>query len=109
MSDFMQADGNLAIFELSGLSNTAFKLQFTQMVVDTVFRLAGDQGAQSVCHDMEDAHTVVPETTTPGDLGNHDSNKALIDEIGQAAPEGLSTASDSGSLRVKRRTSDVLC
>lgn len=88
VQEFMESDNNLAVFELPDLSNTSFILEFTQMFLDAIFRYAKSVDGSTTCLVIEEAHTVIPETTSLGDFGDYSSNKALVNKISQIALQG---------------------
>lgn len=103
--DFIESDHNLAVFELPDLSNTSFILEFTQMFLEAVFHYARSHPGQRICLVVEEAHTVMPETTSLGDLGDFGSNKALVNKIGQIALQGRKYG--VGFLVIAQRTANV--
>jgi len=102
---FAESDSQLALFELPDMSNTTFILEFTQLFLDSVFRYAKKRGGQKICIVVEEAHTVVPETTSLGDFGDYSSNKALVNKIGQIALQGRKYG--VGFVIVAQRTANV--
>ena len=105
ISEFIEDKSNLALFELPELSNTSFILEFTQMFLDGIFSFAKQNPGQKICIVIEEAHTVIPETTTLGDLGDYGSNKALVNKIGQIALQGRKYG--VGFLIIAQRTANV--
>lgn len=102
---FIEGEGNLAVFELPDLSNTTFILEFTQMFLEAVFVYAKTHRGQRICLVLEEAHTVVPETSSLGDFGDYSSNKALVNKIGQIALQGRKYG--VGFLVIAQRTANV--
>jgi len=96
---------NLGLFELPDLSNTTFILEFTQLFLDAVFKYAKEHEGNRVCIVIEEAHTVIPETNSLGDLGDYGSNKALVNKIGQIALQGRKYG--VGFIIIAQRTANV--
>ena len=105
VKEFMDKENNLGILELPDLSNTSFILEFTQMLLESVFLFAKTNLGAKICIVVEEAHTVIPETTSLGDLGDYGSNKALVNKIGQIALQGRKYG--VGFLVVAQRTANV--
>lgn len=105
VSDFLEGQDQLAIFELPDLSNTSFILEFTQLFLDCVFQYAKTHTSTKICIVVEEAHTVVPETNSLGDLGDYGSNKALVNKIGQIALQGRKYG--VGFMVIAQRTANV--
>lgn len=100
----------MGILELPELSNTSFILEFTQLVIDSIFHYAKEQYQQgknkkSILIVLEEAHTLVPETTSLGDLGDYGANKALVNKIGQIALQGRKYG--VGFMVIAQRTANV--
>ena len=107
---FMKGDTSLGILELPELSNTSFILEFTQQVIDAIFHYAKGQYQKGDSHKsilivLEEAHTLVPETNSLGDLGDYGSNKALVNKIGQIALQGRKYG--VGFMIIAQRTANV--
>jgi uncharacterized protein len=102
---FIESEHNLAVFELPDLSNTSFILEFTQMFLEAVFHYAKSHPGKRICLVIEEAHTVIPEATSLGDLGDFGSNKALVNKIGQIALQGRKYG--VGFLVIAQRTANV--
>lgn len=102
---FIESDDRLSLFELPDVSNTTFILEFTQLFLDAIFRYAKRVPGQRICIVVEEAHTVVPETTSLGDFGDYSSNKALVNKIGQIALQGRKYG--VGFIIVAQRTANV--
>lgn len=102
---FAESDKNISIFELPDLSNTSFILEFTQMFMESVFQYAKNTRDKKFCLVLEEAHTVIPETTFLGDLGDYSSNKGLVSKMGQIALQGRKYG--VGLLVIAQRTANV--
>ncbi|MFH5830990.1 ATP-binding protein [Halalkalibaculum sp. DA384] len=105
ITDFMDSEDNLSIFELPDLSNTSFILKFTQQFLESIFKYAKKNDDERICIVIEEAHTVVPETNSLGDFGDYSSNKALVNKIGQIALQGRKY--DVGFFVIAQRTANV--
>ncbi len=102
---FASSKNNIAIFELPDLSNTSFVLEFTQLFLEGIFIYAKQNQKRKFCIVLEEAHTVVPETSFLGDLGDYSSNKGLVSKIGQIALQGRKYG--VGFLVIAQRTANV--
>lgn len=105
IKEFIESGNYLSLFELPDLSNSTFILEFTQMFLDSIFKFAKTNEGQSICIVIEEAHTVVPETTSLGDLGDYGSNKAIVNKIGQIALQGRKYG--VGFFIIAQRTANV--
>lgn len=110
IQNFVEGESSLGILELPELSNTSFILEFTQLVIDSIFHYAKEQyqqdkGKTSILIVLEEAHTLVPETTSLGDLGDYGANKALVNKIGQIALQGRKYG--VGFMIIAQRTANV--
>lgn len=110
IQNFVEGTSPLGILELPELSNTSFILEFTQLVIDAIFQYAKEQYQQdkekkSILIVLEEAHTLVPETTSLGDLGDYGANKALVNKIGQIALQGRKYG--VGFMIIAQRTANV--
>jgi len=102
---FAESNNNITIFELPDLSNTSFILEFTQMFLEGVFLYAKKNPGKKFCIVLEEAHTVIPETTFLGDLGDYSSNKGLVSKMAQIALQGRKYS--VGFLVIAQRTANV--
>lgn len=102
---FLEGDQNLGLFELPALSNTSFILEFTQYFIESVFNYAKGHEKTKICLVLEEAHTIVPETTFLGDLGDYGSTKALVNKMSQIALQGRKYG--VGLLVIAQRTANV--
>ncbi len=110
VQEFVEGSSSLGILELPELSNTSFVLEFTQQIIDAVFHYAKEQYQQgkdqkSILIVLEEAHTLIPETTSLGDLGDFGANKALVNKIGQIALQGRKYG--VGFMVIAQRTANV--
>jgi len=89
IEDFIKnKNNNLSIFELPELSNTTFILEFTQFFLEAVFTYAKNNKGCKICIVLEEAHTIVPETTFLGEPGDYGSSKNLVNKMSQIALQG---------------------
>ncbi|MBD3359245.1 MAG: DUF87 domain-containing protein [Candidatus Buchananbacteria bacterium] len=102
---FADSEDNLSIFELPDLSNTSFILEFTQMFLDSLFLYAKSNQGNKFCIVLEEAHTIIPETSFLGDLGDYSANKGLVSKMGQIALQGRKYG--VGFLVIAQRTANV--
>ncbi len=102
---FAESSNNITIFELPDLSNTSFILELTQMFLEGIFLYAKEHPGNNFCIVLEEAHTIVPETTFLGDLGDYSSNKGLVSKMGQIALQGRKFG--VGLLVIAQRTANV--
>lgn len=106
VSDFIELkESNLGLFELPDLSNTSLILEFTQMFLESIFRYAKKNTGQQICIVVEEAHTIIPESGSLGDIGEYGSNKAIVSKIGQIALQGRKYG--VGFIIVAQRTANV--
>lgn len=102
-------DKKIGIFELPSLSNTTDVLKETQLFLEEVFSFAKikyDQESQfRVVLVLEEAHTITPETSFLGDMGDYQSNKALVNKMTQIALQGRKYG--VGLLVIAQRTANV--
>lgn len=102
---FIEGDHNLGVFELPALSNTSFILEFTQFFIESIFNYAKNNEGSKICLVLEEAHTIVPETTFLGDLGDYGSTKALVNKMSQIALQGRKYG--VGLMVIAQRTANV--
>lgn len=105
VKEFIESKNSLGIFELPDLSNSSFILEFTQQFLDSIFQYAKSNPGQRICIVLEEAHTIVPEKDSLGDLGDFGSNKAVVSKIGQIALQGRKYG--VGFLVIAQRTANV--
>lgn len=106
MNKFMQSKENIGMFELPSISNTKDVLAHTQSFIDAVFEYAKNQQTQQqICLVLEEAHTIVPETSFLGDLGEYGSSKALVNKMGQVALQGRKYG--VGLMVIGQRTANI--
>lgn len=75
------------------------------MFLEGVFLYAKRTPGKKFCIVLEEAHTVVPETSFLGDLGDYSSNKGLVSKMGQIALQGRKFG--VGLLVIAQRTANV--
>lgn len=106
MNNFMQSNENIGMFELPSISNTKDVLAQTQTFIESVFEYAKNQQTQQqICLVLEEAHTIVPETSFLGDLGEYGSSKALVNKMGQVALQGRKYG--VGLMIIGQRTANI--
>jgi len=98
------SEHRIGLFNLPEISNTKAMISVTEMYLSSIFRYA----RQNSAHDpilivLEEAHTVVPESTTMG-LGDFES-KAMVAKIAQIALQGRKYK--VGLLVIAQRTATV--
>lgn len=105
VKEFAESSNEIAIFELPDLSNTSFILEFTQFFLEGFFLYAKENIGCKFCIVLEEAHTVIPETSFLGDFGDYSSNKSLVNKMGQIALQGRKYG--VGFLIIAQRTAIV--
>lgn len=102
----MQSVEKICIFELPSIANTKDVLTQTQSFIELVFEYAKNQQTkQRICLVLEEAHTIVPETSFWGDLGDYGSSKALVNKMGQVALQGRKYG--VGLMVIGQRTANI--
>lgn len=72
------ANEKISLIELASVSNTTESLKETNGKLQEIFTYAKDnQNCKKICLILEEAHTIVPETTFLGDYGDYSANKSL--------------------------------
>ena len=105
VSQYIDSEDKLALFEIPELSNTTFILEFTQYFIEAIFKYAKSHPGQKICLVLEEAHTIVPETNFLGDLGDYGSSKALVSKMSQIALQGRKYG--VGLMVIAQRTANV--
>ena len=106
IKQFIQSNENIGMFELPSISNTKEVLEETQSFIESVFEYAKNQQTQQkICLVLEEAHTIVPETSFLGDLGEYGSSKALVNKMGQVALQGRKYG--VGLIIIGQRTANI--
>lgn len=102
-------DKKVGVFELPALSNTTDVLKETQTFLEKVFNYAKKKYDENtpvkVALVLEEAHTITPETSFLGDMGDYFSNKALVNKMTQVALQGRKYG--VGLLVIAQRTANV--
>ncbi len=75
------------------------------MFLESVFIYAKNHPGGRYCIVLEEAHTIFPETSFLGDLGDYGSNKGLVSKMGQIALQGRKYG--VGLLIIAQRTANV--
>ncbi|MCX6730765.1 MAG: DUF87 domain-containing protein [Candidatus Roizmanbacteria bacterium] len=104
-----ERNSKVGIFELPALSNTTDVLKETQQFLENLFNYAKNQyDANSPIKAalvLEEAHTITPETSFLGEMGDYSSNKALVNKMTQVALQGRKYG--VGLLVIAQRTANV--
>lgn len=96
----------VALIELNSVSNTTESLVETNRKLQEIFSYAkAHQGNGKICLVLEEAHTIVPETTFLGDYGDYSANKALVNKMSQIALQGRKYG--VGLMVIAQRTANV--
>ncbi len=102
-------DKKVGLFELPALSNTTDVLKETQDFLEKIFMYAKNMYDNDtpikVALVLEEAHTITPETSFLGDMGDYSSNKALVNKMTQVALQGRKYG--VGLLVIAQRTANV--
>lgn len=102
-------DKKVGLFELPTLSNTTDVLKETQGFLESVFNYAKNQYDVNmpvkIALVLEEAHTITPETSFLGDMGDYSSNKALVNKMTQVALQGRKYG--VGLIVLAQRTANV--
>lgn len=101
--------GKIGIFELPAMSSTTDVIKATQNIVDKIFntaKAAFDVGiTKKIIIVLEEAHTITPETSFLGEMGDYGSNKALVNRMTQVALQGRKYG--VGLIVLAQRTANV--
>ena len=108
LTDFLlsvEDNNKIGIISLDEISNTKFTLFITELYLTSLLNFARDnpEKCPKVLLVVEEAHTVMPETSTMG-LGDYDS-KGLVAKIAQIALQGRKYR--VGLLVIAQRTATV--
>jgi hypothetical protein len=96
----------ISLIELSSVSNTTESLNETNSLLQEIFTFAKQNvGHKKICLILEEAHTIVPETTFLGDYGDYSANKALVNKMSQIALQGRKYG--VGLFVIAQRTANV--
>ncbi|HAT8966736.1 TPA: DUF87 domain-containing protein, partial [Legionella pneumophila subsp. pneumophila] len=107
---YLESQGNkMGIFELPALSNTTDVLKETQGSFELIFNYAkrkyDENNPIKVVLVLEEAHTITPETSFLGDMGDYSANKAVVNKMTQVALQGRKYG--VGLLVIAQRTANV--
>ncbi|MFA6973159.1 MAG: DUF87 domain-containing protein [Parcubacteria group bacterium] len=110
INNFLENDeGKVGIVGLSAMSNTSEVIQQTEKLFETIFNFAKEKYNQNtpvkISLVLEEAHTITPETSFLGDLGDYGSNKALVNKMSQVALQGRKYG--VGMMIIAQRTANV--
>ncbi len=99
----------IGIFELPAINNTTEALKEKQNALDALFNYAkkryDENNFLKVALVLEEAHTITPETSFLGEMGDYGSNKALVNKMVQVALQGRKYG--VGLLVIAQRTANV--
>lgn len=106
---FNSKEKKIGIFELPALSNTTEVLKETQQSLEIIFKYAkkkyDDDKPIQIALVLEEAHTITPETSFLGEMGDYSGNKALVNKMTQIALQGRKYG--VGLLVIAQRTANV--
>jgi len=105
ITEFLNNDKKLAIFELPDITNTIGVLDYTRDLFKELFQIAKEEKCfgKRVSVVLEEAHTIIPEWNFIG--LNEKNSQALVNQIGQIALQGRKY--DIGFLVIAQRTANV--
>ena len=96
----------ISIIELDEVTNTTNSLIETNNKLQEIFLYAKtNKNCKKIFLILEEAHTIVPETTFLGDYGDYSANKALVNKMSQIALQGRKF--NIGLLVIAQRTANV--
>ena len=99
-------NNKISIIELNDVCNTTQSLEETNKKLQEIFTYAKEnENCKKICLVLEEAHTIVPETTFLGDYGDYSANKALVNKMSQIALQGRKY--NVGLLVLAQRTANV--
>lgn len=102
-------ENKIGVFELPALSNTTDVLKETQTFLEKVFGYAkkkyDEDSPAKIVLVLEEAHTITPETSFLGDMGDYGGNKALVNKMAQVALQGRKYG--VGLFVIAQRTANV--
>lgn len=106
---FLSGDERIGVVELPTMSNTTDVLKATEKLFEIIFNFAkksfDENNPVKISLVLEEAHTITPETTFLGDLGDYGGNKAIVNKMGQVALQGRKYG--VGLLVIAQRTANV--
>lgn len=86
---FLNTQNKIGIVELPSLSNTTEILKATEKLFEIIFNYAKKKYEENepvkICLILEEAHTITPEASFLGDMGDFGGNKAIVNKMGQIA------------------------
>jgi hypothetical protein len=105
IKDFLENDKTISIFEIPDISNNFDILEYTRWFFWVLFKIAKTYKnyGKKVCVVLEEAHTIVPETSSMGVSDN--ASKATVNSIAQIALQGRKY--DIGFIVIAQRTANV--
>lgn len=109
INEFLSGENKVGVVELPTMSNTTDVLKATEKLFEIIFNFAkqeyDNERPVKISLVLEEAHTITPETSFLGDLGDFGSNKALVNKMGQVALQGRKYG--VGLLVIAQRTANV--
>ncbi len=110
INNFLDNDeGKVGIVGLPAMSNTSAVIQQTEKLFETIFNFAKEKYNNNtpvkISLVLEEAHTITPETSFLGDLGDYGANKALVNKMSQVALQGRKYG--VGMMIIAQRTANV--
>jgi uncharacterized protein len=105
ISEFVQSEKSISLFELPDVENTTGILEYTRWFFKSLFTLArkGNFKGKKICVVLEEAHTVIPEWNFIG--VEEKKAQTLVNAIGQIALQGRKY--DIGFIVIAQRTANV--
>lgn len=109
IQEYLSGSDKVGVVELPTMSNTTDVLKATEKLFEIIFNFAKkayDEGSPvKISLVLEEAHTITPETSFLGDLGDYGGNKAIVNKMGQVALQGRKYG--VGLLVIAQRTANV--
>lgn len=93
LSSFLtDTEDKIGIIELTAMSGTGEVLQQVQKSLEIIFEHAkqkyNNNEKEKITIILEEAHTIVPETSFLGEMGDYGANKAIVNKLSQIALQG---------------------
>lgn len=110
LETFLNDDSQrVGVVGIPTMSNTTGVLEQTQKLFENIFKYAKEKyeagTITKIALVLEEAHTIVPETSFLGDFGDYSANKALVNKMGQIALQGRKYG--VGMVIIAQRTANV--
>jgi DNA helicase HerA-like ATPase len=105
ISSFINGSENIGLFDIPEISNSSGNIEYTKYFFSVLFGMAKDNllGQKRVCVVLEEAHTVIPETSMLAVSDN--ASKASVNTIAQIALQGRKY--NIGFIVIAQRTANV--